>query len=353
MPKPLKVAVAGLGRIGKLHSRHVYELGQETGECRLEAVVDSNPERARQYAERYSAKAFLSVEEMAASGVAEATVIGTPTDCHRSHAATLIGAGQRVLLEKPLTGSLDEDRAFARELNERHPNAVMLAFQRRFDEPLQLAKQWMEEGRIGRVFKIASILEDSNPAPDGYTSLGILADMSVHNVDEILWLTGQMPAAAASIGTCLYSRRLSTAVEDFDDGFLYMWFPCELAAQVQVTRNHVSGYRVETWIFGEKGQIHIGRFEQKPLEVVVEAYGRSEPLGRKAFTMRDYGEPLPEFADRFGPAYKAEAAEFVRRCLDGSSFPVTHNDGLRAMEVIDAGMRGAIGVEQGGKVTAA
>jgi predicted dehydrogenase len=48
----------------------------------------------------------------------------------------------------------------------------------------------MDNGVIGRVFKIYSALEDSNPAPDGYQSGGILPDMSVHNVDELLWLTG-------------------------------------------------------------------------------------------------------------------------------------------------------------------
>jgi predicted dehydrogenase len=96
------------------------------------------------------------------------------------------------------------------------------------------------------VFKIYSALEDSGPPPDGYQSDGILADMSVHNVDEILWLTGRAPKAAAAVGSRLYGHRVSTCVEDFDDALLLMWFERELTAQVQVSRNHVSGYRVET-----------------------------------------------------------------------------------------------------------
>jgi predicted dehydrogenase len=59
----------------------------------------------------------------------------------------------------------------------------------------------MDSGAIGRVFKIYSALEDSNPAPNGYKSGGILPDMSVHNVDEILWLTGRTPRAALAIGS--------------------------------------------------------------------------------------------------------------------------------------------------------
>src|SRR5260370_7851317 len=151
--------------------------------------------------------------------------------------------------------------------------------------------------------------------------------MSVHNVDEILWLTGRVPSAALAIGSRLYSHRLTTCQEDFDDALLYPWFDGEMTAQVQVSRNHVSGYRVETLIFGEKGQIHIGRFDQKQFDIVVEAYGRRgrpEPIAYRTFSMRDYRRPLPEFIDRFGPAYKAELAAFIDCCRSGSPFPPPH-----------------------------
>jgi myo-inositol 2-dehydrogenase/D-chiro-inositol 1-dehydrogenase len=173
--------------------------------------------------------------------------------------------------------------------------------------------------------------------------------MSVHNVDEILWLTGRMPEAALTMGSRIYSHRLTTCQEDFDDALLYMWFEGELMAEVQVSRNHVSGYRVETIIFGEEGQIHVGRFDQKPFEITVEAYGRrgrKEPLAMRSFATRDYQRPLPEFIDRFGPAYKAELQAFVDCCLAGSPFPTSHRDGLRAQEVISAGMRAVVGRAQ-------
>jgi len=37
--------------------------------------------------------------------------------------------------------------------------------------------------------------------------------MSIHNVDEILWLTGQMPQAALAIGSNIYSHALTTCKE--------------------------------------------------------------------------------------------------------------------------------------------
>ena len=351
MSGPLKIAIAGLGRIGTVHALHVHELARDTQHCELAAVAELDTERARRFTQDigWQVPIFPSLDELATAGICDATVIATPTDDHRAHAATLIAAGHRVLLEKPLTGSLEADREFAAELDRDHPHAMMLAFQRRFDEPLRYAKKLMESGAIGRVFKIYSALEDSNPAPNGYRSTGILPDMSVHNVDEIIWLTGRTPSRALAIGSRIYSHALTTCVEDFDDALLYLWFEDGLIAQVQVSRNHVSGYRVETVIFGEEGQIHVGRFEQKPLEIVVEAYGRRDRtklIAYQTFSMRDYGRALPEFVDRFGAAYKAELAAFVESCRTGAPFPTTHRDGILAQEAISAGMRATIGPEQ-------
>jgi myo-inositol 2-dehydrogenase / D-chiro-inositol 1-dehydrogenase len=357
MSNPVPVAIVGVGRMGPIHALHVHEIEKEKGSCVLTAVVDSEIDRARRVAAEFGGNiaVFGSIRELLASGVSKASVVVTPTDQHRSNAAELIEGGQRVLMEKPLTGTLEGDREFAAKLDREHPDALMLAFQRRFDAPLQYARELMQSGLIGRVFKIYSSLEDSNPAPNGYRSGGILPDMSVHNVDEILWLIGQTPRAALTIGSRIYSHRLTTCEEDFDDALLYLWFPGELVAQVQVTRNHVSGYRVETILFGEEGQIKVGRFDQKPFDIIVEAYGkrgRKDPLAFRTFRMRDYQKPLPEFIDRFGPAYKAEADVFIDCCVAGKPFPTSHRDGLRAQEVVSAGMNAVIGPDQAANVGA-
>lgn len=357
MKQKLRIAVAGLGRMGMIHALHAYEVTRDSEDCELTAVAEIDVERARRFTDEIGREIPIlpSIEELAKAGVCDATVIVTPTDKHREHAAMMIAAGNRVLLEKPLTGSLEEDRAFAAELDRTHPRALMLAFQRRFDQPLQYAKGLIDGGAIGRVFKIYSALEDSNPAPNGYVSGGILPDMAVHNVDEILWMTGKIPTKALAIGSRIYSHALTTCEEDFDDAMLYLWFESDLLAQVQVTRNHVSGYRVETIIFGEQGQIRVGHFDQKPFAVTVEAYGRrgrTEPLARRTFEMRDYRKPLPEFVDRFGAAYKAELAQFIECCKNETPFPTTQRDGVRAQEAISAGMRALVGVEQAAVVEA-
>ena len=347
MDQPLALGIIGIGRMGWVHARHLLELEREDGVCRLAAVVDIDTEKTRRFAAETGCTAllFASIPEYMAAGVCQATMIVTPTEKHREHAAALASAGHRMILEKPLTGTLDGDIAFCAELDRDAPNAVMLAFQRRFDAALAYGREAMQAGAIGRVFKIYSALEDSGPAPNGYQSDGILPDMSVHNVDEILWLTGRMPDRAMAVGSRIYSHALTTCKEDFDDAMLYMWFGDDVSAQVQVTRNHVSGYRVETVIYGEQGQIQIGHFDQRPQETVVEILGRrgaAAPIERRVFPGGEGGPGAPEFVDRFGPAYKAEAAAFIDCCRRGAAFPTSHNDGLRAQRVISAGMRGVL-----------
>jgi myo-inositol 2-dehydrogenase/D-chiro-inositol 1-dehydrogenase len=333
--------------MGVIHALHVHELAEETGGCTLAALCDAAPGRAEQVAAEIGCNVpiYRSVEELGDARVADATVIVTPTEQHRECAAALIARGQRVMVEKPLTGTLETDLEFAAQLDSEHPHALMLCFQRRFDPPLQYAKELISSGAIGRIFKVYSAMEDSSPAPNGYKSGGLLSDMAIHNVDEVLWLTGKFPRAALMIGSRIYSHRLTTAEEDFDDALLYLWFEEEMAAQIQVGRNHVSGYRTEVAIYGEEGVIQVDCFQQNPREVIVKAYGRRgrvKPLAYRSFAMRDYGRPLPEFAGRFGLAYKTEVAAFIECCQSNNPFPITHWDGARAQQVIRAGMRSEV-----------
>lgn len=371
MSNPLRIAAVGVGRIGLFHALHVQELAAQAGECELVAVVDPHGDLAAravaqlQPGQEQTIDAFASVEELVAAQASDGAVIASRTADHAHHARVLVEAGQRVLLEKPLAGTLTEARDLATWLDgdEGRQRGVMQAFQRRFDPALLRVQRLLKEEAIGPVFKLVSILEDPAPPPEGYQSPGLLADMSVHNIDEVMWLSGMCPRVISAMGARLYNQRIASVAEDFDDVFVQMWLDgtsaagaagAEVVAQVQVSRNHVAGYRNETFIYGEDGLIHVGHFQEDPLQVDVEAYGRrGNVLEQVSFELRDYGREVPVFIERFGPAYSAEVAHFVGRCLARAPFDVTHRDGLRALEVVEAGVRatatrdGAVAVEYG------
>jgi myo-inositol 2-dehydrogenase/D-chiro-inositol 1-dehydrogenase len=346
MTKPIKMAVVGVGRIGVFHARHVQELARETGNCQLVAVCDTYSDTAQRVAAELQANqdtkihAFNTVADLAEANLIDGALIASRTEDHEPNARTLIEAGCRVLLEKPMTHSLESAEAFLADLDSDpvHKNALMQAFMRRFDAPLLKAKELLEQKAIGEVFKITSILEDPIPPPVGYNSPGLLTDMSVHNIDEILWLLeNQLPEYVAAFGSNLYNSTISTVEEDFDDVFLQMWFPGRLLGQVSVSRNHVAGYRNTTWIYGDEGLVHVGHFQENPLRVDVEAYGPNGIIHSEAITLRDYGPNVPVFITRFGQAYKNELAYFLDQCLANAPFNVTQADGLNAMRIAITG----------------
>jgi myo-inositol 2-dehydrogenase/D-chiro-inositol 1-dehydrogenase len=347
MADKLKLAVVGVGRIGAFHAQHVQEVSRDRDDCVLAAVVDGHEDTAERVASRLQAgqgptiQAFRSLESAIDAGVVDAAVVSSRTEDHDRQTRTLVDAGCRVLLEKPLANDLESSSALAQYLCGRssRQQSVMQAFQRRFDEPLRLARQLCHEGALGRIFKVVSVLEDPLPPPDGYQSPGLLADMSVHNVDEAMWLIGERPDRVSAMGSRLYSTSIASVREDLDDALLSMWFPSGSAAQVVVSRNHVAGYRNETWAFGDRGVVHVGAFQEDPLRVDVEAIGREGSIARETFRMRDYGPDAPVFIQRFGPAYRGEVASFVDRVIRRAPFEVTHEDGLAALEVVDAAVR--------------
>ncbi len=346
MNKPIRMAVVGVGRIGIFHARHVQELARETGNCALVAVSDTYRDTAKRIATMLQADQateildFNDVSDLAASNLIDAALIASRTEDHERDARILIDAGYRVLMEKPLTDSLASAEAFVAHLNRdaTRKNALMQAFMRRFDAPLRKAKALLDQKSIGRVFKIISVLEDPIPPPVGYNSAGLLIDAAVHNCDEIFWLIdAPMPERVAAVGSNIYNSTISVVEEDYDDVFLQMWFPGHLIGQVTVSRNHVAGYRNATWIYGDRGVIHVGHFQENPLRVDVEAYGIHRAIYKDTFTLRDYGPDVPVFITRFGEAYKHELGDFVTRCIDDAPFSVTHEDGLKAMRVAIAG----------------
>lgn len=326
---PLPVAIVGLGRIGRVHARHI----EEHPRVRLSAIVD--PLSHNQWFPEIPR--FDSVEALIRRGPSiQAAVVASPTALHREHVQALIEANVRVMVEKPLTANFEGDAQFADWLQAHHPESVMLAFQRRFDGPLLKLQSWLKAGRIGRPFKFVSVLEDSRLMPAGYESPGLLQDMSVHNVDEVLWLAESEPISVRAQGNRLFSQAHSPVVEDYDDASLELSFESGSIAQIFVSRNHVAGYRVESWVFGEAGMIHVGAFRQNPHEVILECYGVEGEGTRECFPTRDYGEGAPEFVERFGDAYASELDHFVQACLAGVAFGVGPREAQRASRVLAA-----------------
>src|ERR1700735_969763 len=155
---PLRLAVVGLGRMGRIHALHAHELSRKTGLCQLVALSTLDRGQAEGFFSQTSTKipVFSSLLDLADARVCDAVVIATDTSLHEEHATLMLEAGAKVFLEKPLSGTLNGARSFSGYLQAHHLDEMSLGFQRRFDEPLRLAKKMLDDRTIGRLFRVYS-----------------------------------------------------------------------------------------------------------------------------------------------------------------------------------------------------
>jgi len=102
MPDALRVAVIGVGYLGRFHA----EKYARSPRARLEAVVDLDEARARDTSERVCTQAICDYRDLL--GKVDAVSIVTPTNHHYSIARDFLAAGVHVLVEKPMTCTVEE-----------------------------------------------------------------------------------------------------------------------------------------------------------------------------------------------------------------------------------------------------
>src|SRR5213594_4252175 len=97
--RPVRLAVAGLGRIGQLHARN---LAGRTPGVELAAVVDPVARLARRIADALGATWSTSFDEVLSDPAVDGVVIAAPTAEHAAMVERAARAGKHVFCEKPI-----------------------------------------------------------------------------------------------------------------------------------------------------------------------------------------------------------------------------------------------------------
>src|SRR5690242_12274981 len=91
-----RFALIGCGSIGSRHAEQIKAVGQ------LVAVCDTNASRASEFASRYEAPSYYSIEDLLHGEIVDVAVVCTPNGLHAGHCIKALQAGNHVLCEKPL-----------------------------------------------------------------------------------------------------------------------------------------------------------------------------------------------------------------------------------------------------------
>lgn len=147
MAEQLRMALVGCGAIAQFHLAGIAEL---EGLVKVTALVDPVLERAQELADRTGGKAYPTLDAALADGGFDAVEILVPHHLHEPLTLQAFAAGKHVLLEKPMSTSLDScNTIMAAAKNSGLVFAV--AENGEFWPELVRAKELIEQGVIGEV----------------------------------------------------------------------------------------------------------------------------------------------------------------------------------------------------------
>ncbi|MGJ6961126.1 Gfo/Idh/MocA family protein [Streptosporangium sp. G11] len=307
----MRVGLLGLGRIGAFHAA---TLAAHPGVDEL-VVSDADGERAARVAARLGARVGDAFDS-------DAVVVATPTATHAELLMRACAKGVPVFCEKPVAPGV-RDTLRVLDAVRRSGTVVHIGFQRRFDAGYAAARKSLAAGELGTLHRVHMLTADPRPPDPGYipSSGGIYRDCHIHDFDILRWVTGReadtVYATGSNRGEAFFAEAgdvdNSAALLTMDDGTL---------VTLQGSRYNGAGYDVRMELAGTLGTWAVGLDPRVPL---TSTEGLQPP-----------GEPWPDFATRFEPAYVAELGAFLGAARGETESPCTVDDALAALYLAEA-----------------
>jgi predicted dehydrogenase len=195
LKRKLKVAVLGVGSLGKEHAR-IYAEMAVAGQIEFAGVHDVSPQQAAKIAEKFRVPVFASLDEALAG--ADAFSVVTPTHTHFELARRILGAGKHALVEKPMT----DNAAQAGELVQlaREKRAVLqVGHVERFNPVLAYLEQVATDPRFIETHRLS-------PYPNRSTDIGVVLDLMIHDLDVVLGFVKSEVASVDAVGIPVLSQ---------------------------------------------------------------------------------------------------------------------------------------------------
>jgi predicted dehydrogenase len=198
----LRIAVIGVGSLGKHHARNYSELARE-GFCELVGVCDLSQEIAQAVAEANSCAAFADWHELLDK--ADAVSIVTPTETHCEIACAFLERGVSVLVEKPIARTLaDADRMIAAA--EKSGAKLMVGHLERFNPAMVALRPHVTNPLYFEIHRVS-------PFPARSLDVDVVLDVMIHDLDAVQWLVGEdvKPTSIHAVGIPVITERVDAA----------------------------------------------------------------------------------------------------------------------------------------------
>jgi len=193
----LRVAVVGVGHLGKHHARILSSLP----DVELVAVVDTNRTRAEEIAAVNGTRAAFHYRDIL--GQVDAVTVAVPTEVHREVALAFLQARVPVLVEKPIARTLTEADAL---IDAAADAGVILAVGQteRFNPALAVARPLVTDPRFIEVHRLGTF-------PERSLDIDVVFDLMIHDLDVVLSLVDSDVESLEAVGVPVITNRVDIA----------------------------------------------------------------------------------------------------------------------------------------------
>ena len=287
-PDAVPVAVIGVGEHGRKHAKEFREIAG----AELAGVYDMRPERASEVASELGVRAFATLDEALAAARAVSIVI--PTRDHAEVARRALERDVDVLLEKPITRTVEEAEELTR-LAAARGRILQVGHLERFNPGVAAAQAitrrplFFEIHRLG-VFSPRSLDVD------------VVFDLMIHDLDLLLWMTGAAVRDVRAVGLPVLSDKvdIANARVEFENGTV-----------ANLTASRVSTERVRKFRFFQPSEYVSIDFTRR--DVLVLSVNRNEGAPKIGFRKLETKseEPLRAELEAFAESVRTRRPPLV------------------------------------------
>jgi inositol 2-dehydrogenase len=316
--RPIRIGVAGLGRMGRVHAEN---LAHRVPDVELTRVVDVVEETARAAGERLGAAWSTDVEELLRDPALDGVVIAGPTATHAPMIEQAAAHGKHVLCEKPLSLELD---ATVRAVQAARAAGIKLqmGFHRRFDPDWAAVAERIAAGELGEAYLLRISLRDQ--APPGVEFLrgsgGIFVDVAIHALDAARWLLGEVEEVAA-FGAAT-SDAVFAEIGDLDTAIVQLRFASGALGVIDASRVAGYGYESSAEVMGSRATLRLDNHRRTHVERLAPGASAKDRVG--------------DFVERYRHAYLLELEAFADAIREDREPAVTGEDALAAFVLAQA-----------------
>jgi len=296
----MRTAVIGVGYLGRFHAQKYAALPNS----QLVGIADPSEAARTAVSAELGVPAHADYRELL--GRVDAVSIVTPTPQHFAVAKEFLEAGAHVLVEKPMTATVEEGVALV-EAARRAGRALQVGHLERFNAAVQAVQP---------ILTVPRFIESARLAPFKHrgTDVNVVLDLMIHDIDLILSIVRSPVISVDAIGSSVFSNEIDIANAR-------LRFANGCVANATASRVSLKTER-RLRLFQDDAYLSVD-LHQKVLTVIRKGVGvGSDGMPQVAIEETSYEQ---------GDALKVEIEAFLQAAASGDAPPVTGEDGLLAL----------------------